>query len=92
MVSGMQARGPPTWSSFYERIFNIDDVPMQKYGSADTYADRNSGTALAQSKYAMNGQGYGIKISRTCGLLLGECRTIPLERQCLSRLSLSWRR
>ena len=61
MVSGMQARGPPTWSSFYERIFNIDDVPMQKYGSADTYADRNSGPAMAQSKYAMNGQGYGIK-------------------------------
>lgn len=63
MVSGMQARGPPTWNSFYERIFNIDDVPMQKYGDAWTFTDatQNAGKNLLQTNFGVNGQGYGIQ-------------------------------
>lgn len=63
MISGMQARGPPTWNSFYERIFNINDVPLQKYGDAWTFADQLSanGKSLVQSNFGVNGQGYGLK-------------------------------
>lgn len=63
MVSGMQARGPPTWNSFYERIFNLNDVPLQKYGNAFTLTDRqaNNGKQLVQSSFAQNGQGYGVQ-------------------------------
>lgn len=63
MCSGMQARGPPTWNSFYERIFSIDDCPLQKYGDAFTFVDQNQTNtrAAVQSNFAVNGQGYGMK-------------------------------
>ena len=63
MVSGAEGRCPPTWNSFYERIFNIDDVPLQKYGNAWNFTDKqqNGGRNLVQSSFGVNGQGYGLK-------------------------------